>query len=1070
MGGAKGGKVSSTSRSRGVKEVKEKTKILTKSASRPQGGRGSDAQAQSSARDLVKTIEPDFDEKTVKMWWKPENGSFEEDMLPFRDDSDAAELVMFVVGNNCDAEIFCELQPEEGGSTFMDRIREKGKGKAENENNSEDESSDESVRDVHFDDSEEERMKGFAEEMDDVVNGNSAEHINQENGEANPGAASQQVNKISITEEMGKQHVIEDEYMTDELDSGAEDDSSDERTCVIRFNEEDKLSKDYVFKVGMEFRSLRQFKDAILEHNVLNGRDVKFEKNDSNRCRVVCKDKKKCNYTVLCSRVLTSTTFRIKTLFAKHKCGRKFFNKSAKAEWVAKVIVDGLKNNTKMKLNEVVADIRQRYSTEIPGCRAFRARQIARQIVEGDSSKQFSMLWSYGAELRRASAGNTFKINTTSFAPGLKPRFERCYISFDGTKKALTKACRPFIGLDGCHLKHKYGGILFIAVGRDPNDQYLPVAFAVVESETKDSWSWFMKLLIEDIGDGRWCFISDQQKGLVQVFEEEYPAYEHRFCLRHLYANFKKKFGGGTLYRDLMMAAAKATYFEAHEAKMLMIKEAKLEAYEWLETIPKNKWCKHAFPFFSKCDVLMNNLSEFFNATILLQRDKPIITMLEWIRNYLMGRFATLREKVDGYNGQIMSKPLKRLDREIEKSASWTATYAGRYSFQVTHVLFTDSFVVDLEKHTYSCNFWEIVGIPCRHAVAAIYRKVDDPVSYVNKCYHKSTYEACYNEVITPLNGQNKWPKTTQPDMFPPLYKRGAGRPKKLRRREADEVNQNKWQRTNTSHRCKVCFELGHNKRTCKKNKQIGPTSGVQANVQNEEVPPNNVTTTEDVPTQASQTAQANVAAKKEHKAKGKASKNAKSRTSGTTQPSNSSPVDKYYEWDAETLEALLDWDDILDIRPLSVDSAPIKKKDAQPTKDKEPVVAANDSGPSTATTATKARDGTKIFFGPAPKKPKNKPLKQHVGASSVGQVPPKPPTTSSAQVQPKAKKSKSDMDVAKRQSDRLRSLKTKAIPGPGKKPDHPLVIVEEDEATEDSTSGVPKMKKWDDIYKGLTQ
>ncbi|XP_058742407.1 uncharacterized protein LOC131614886 [Vicia villosa] len=264
-----------------------------------------------------------------------------------------------------------------------------------------------------------------------------------------------------------------------------------------------------------------------------------------------------------------------------------------------------------MKLNEVVADIRSRYSPKIPGCRAFKARQIARQIVEGDSSNQFSMLWSYGADLKRASAGNTFKTNTAALAPGLRPRFGRCYLCFDGNKKAMTKTCKPFIGLDGCHLKHRYGGIMLIAVGRDPNDQYLPVAFAVVESETKDTWSWFMKLLIEDIGDGRWCFISDQQKGLVQVFEEEYPSYEHRFCLRHLYANFKKKFGGGTLFRDLMMAAAKATYFEAHEAKMLMIKEAKLEAYEWLEAIPKNKWCKHAFPFFSKCDVLMNNLSVF---------------------------------------------------------------------------------------------------------------------------------------------------------------------------------------------------------------------------------------------------------------------------------------------------------------------------------------------------------------------------------------------------------------------------------------------------------------------------
>lgn len=93
------------------------------------------------------------------------------------------------------------------------------------------------------------------------------------------------------------------------------------------------------------------------EERVDKSSEARFEKNDANRCMMVCKDKKTCNYIVLCSVVLTTTTFRIKTLFDKHKCGIKLFNKSAKAEWVANVIVDGLKNNTKMKLNEVVADV-----------------------------------------------------------------------------------------------------------------------------------------------------------------------------------------------------------------------------------------------------------------------------------------------------------------------------------------------------------------------------------------------------------------------------------------------------------------------------------------------------------------------------------------------------------------------------------------------------------------------------------------------------------------------------------------------------------------------------------------
>jgi hypothetical protein len=305
---------------------------------------------------------------------------------------------------------------------------------------------------------------------------------------------------------------------------------------------------------------------------------------------------------------------------------------------------------------------------------------------------------------------------------------------------------------------------------------------------------------------------------LIQVFEEQLPGAEHRFCLRHLYANFKKKFGGGTLLRDLMMAAAKCTYFEAWEEKMAQIKAEKQEAYEWLMNIPTNKWCKHAFPFYSRCDVLMNNLSESFNATILLQRGKPIITMFEWIRTYLMARFATLREKVENYKGEIMSKPLRRLDREIEKSSNWTAIYAGRLSFQVTHVNMTDSFTVDLEKHSCSCNFWELVGIPCR---------------------------------------PKKRPKTNDPVILPPEYKRGPGRPKKLRRREPDEANQPRWRRTNTTHRCNRCLEYGHNARTCKLPDPKKQTTNTEATVNTSlAIVPLNADNVQ-LPTQSSQTATA---------------------------------------------------------------------------------------------------------------------------------------------------------------------------------------------------------------------
>ncbi|RHN59870.1 putative transcription factor interactor and regulator CCHC(Zn) family [Medicago truncatula] len=127
-----------------------------------------------------------------------------------------------------------------------------------------------------------------------------------------------------------------------------------------------------------------------------------------------------------------------------------------------------------------------------------------------------------------------------------------------------------------------------------------------------------------------------------------------------------------------------------------------------------------------------------------------------------------------------------------------------------------DSFIVDLDKRTCSCNFWDLVGIPCRHAVVSIGRALETPQSYVHTYYHKKTYLDCYDQTITPINGQKMWPKTELPYILPPNYKRGPGRPKKLRRREPDEGSQGNWKRNSTTHRCKKCLKYGHNARTCK--------------------------------------------------------------------------------------------------------------------------------------------------------------------------------------------------------------------------------------------------------------
>jgi len=50
----------------------------------------------------------------------------------------------------------------------------------------------------------------------------------------------------------------------------------------------------------------------------------------------------------------------------------------------------------------------------------------------------------------------------------------------------------------------------------------MPIAFAAVEADTKESWDWFLDLLLADLNGiqhKRWAFISDQQKVKICTFK-----------------------------------------------------------------------------------------------------------------------------------------------------------------------------------------------------------------------------------------------------------------------------------------------------------------------------------------------------------------------------------------------------------------------------------------------------------------------------------------------------------------------------------------------------------------------
>ena len=213
-----------------------------------------------------------------------------------------------------------------------------------------------------------------------------------------------------------------EEYHSDELDSSDPDNSDHENGPKYPKFRKEQLNPKYEFKLGMEFNSNREFKDAIIDWNVLNGYQIKMSKNEPDTIRVICK--KKCGYLVFYSHVGTSHTYQIKTLQPDHTCSKTVKNKSACARWVANfAVVKKLQTNRKVTIEDIMDEMRTNHVVGITKGRVWKAKQIAQKIVEGDVDSQYSMIWRYAAELTRVCARNIVKVNVERPNPRLQPRF-----------------------------------------------------------------------------------------------------------------------------------------------------------------------------------------------------------------------------------------------------------------------------------------------------------------------------------------------------------------------------------------------------------------------------------------------------------------------------------------------------------------------------------------------------------------------------------------------------------------------------------------------------------------------
>ncbi|XP_052627473.1 uncharacterized protein LOC128134097 [Lactuca sativa] len=460
--------------------------------------------------------------------------------------------------------------------------------------------------------------------------------------------------------------------------------------------------------------------------------------------------------------------------------------------------------------------------------KVFRAKDMARKHVIGDYTKQFELLRDYALELQATNPDTTVKIDVCPNGNPASPtrQFRRIYVCLGPLKKGFKACLRDLVGLDGAFMKGPFPGLVLTTVGQDSNNVIYPLAYVIVESENTASWKWFLEKLGDDLelgSNSNYTFISDRQKGLQIAVDQLFPNAEHRYCIRHIHDNMRKKWGQ-TEYKDHLWRCASAT------------------------TIPE---FEHLMKEFRRAvsDVLISNMCEVFNGKIEKGRDKPLISCLEFIREYLMKRMCNVVKGMKKDKGPLTPTATDILDARKKCASQYIARWNGANKYQVTGAL-QDQHVVDVRNQTCTCRKWELIGIPCRHAIATLnemskdFEAELDIYKWVHKVYWLETWQKAYSFKVEPIKGRPMWPKSNcLTKLIHPPHRTQVGRPKKKRRQsegerlskrqkasQGDGVNEMQGEHSqgptndgvqklswkHISVTCSKCKNKGHNSRTCK--------------------------------------------------------------------------------------------------------------------------------------------------------------------------------------------------------------------------------------------------------------
>ncbi|KAM6596428.1 hypothetical protein CsatA_006952 [Cannabis sativa] len=577
------------------------------------------------------------------------------------------------------------------------------------------------------------------------------------------------------------------------------------------------LVVDHPLAIGQEFPDVETCRRALKDIAIAMHFDLRIVKSDRSRFIAKC-SKEGCPWRVHVAKCSGVPTFTVRTLHGEHTCEgvRNLHHQQASVGWVARSVEARIRDNPQYKPKEILEDIREEHGVKVSYMQAWRGKERSMAALHGTFEEGYRLLPAYCEQIRKTNPGSIASV----FATGQENCFQRLFISYRASIYGFINACRPLLELDKANLKGKYLGTILCASAVDSDDALFPLAIAIVDGESDENWMWFMSELRKLLGVNtenmpRLTILSERQRGIVEAVETHFPSAFHGFCLRYVSENFRDTFKNTKLVNIFWNAVYALTTVE-FESKINEMVEISQDVIPWFDHFPPQLWAVAYFEGVRYGHFTLGVTELLYNWAQECH-ELPIVQMMEHVRQQLTSWFDERRDMGLRMTSILVPSAEKRIAEAIADARCYQVLRANEVEFEIVSTERTN--IVDIRTRTCSCRRWQIYGLPCAHAAAALISCRHNVHLFAEACFTVGSYREVYSQAINPIPDKSLWHEQGEGTdggnakveimIRPPKTRRPPGRPKKKVLRVEN------FKRPKRVVQCGRCRMLGHSQKKC---------------------------------------------------------------------------------------------------------------------------------------------------------------------------------------------------------------------------------------------------------------